>query len=65
MVWSIDTEKIAGAVAGKSKGSSEIALKSFLEVNKATLVLRPFWTSTFPSDPKKIQVSVTKPGSTP
>lgn len=58
IVWSIDTEKIAGAVAGKSRDSAEIALKSFLEVDKATLVLRPFWTSTFPVDPAKITVSV-------
>lgn len=63
VVWQIDTEKIAGAVAGKTRESAEIALKSFLEVEKATLVLRPFWSHSFPSDPKKIQVVVEKPGN--
>lgn len=61
VVWHIDTDKIAGAVAGKTRDSAEIALKSFLEVEKATLVLRPFWSHSFPSDPKKIQVVVQKP----
>ena len=60
LVWSVDPQKIAGAVAGKSRDSSEIALKSFLEVDRATLVLRPFWASTFPADPKKIDVSIVK-----
>jgi hypothetical protein len=62
VVWTIDTDKIAGAVAGKSRESAEIALKSFLEVDKATLVLRPFWASSFPADPKKIVVSLAKTG---
>jgi hypothetical protein len=60
VVWHIDTDKIAGAVAGKTRDSAEIALKSFLEVEKATLVLRPFWSHSFPADPKKIQVVVQK-----
>jgi len=58
VIWKIDTQKIAGAVAGKTRDSAEIALKSFLEVDKATLVLRPFWSSTFPVDPAKITVTV-------
>lgn len=64
IVWKIDGEKIAGAVAGKTRDSAEIALKSFLEVDRATLVLRPFWSSTFPVDPAKITVSVTGTGET-
>ena len=63
VVWTIVPDKIAGAVAGKTRDSSEVALKSFMEVDKATLILRPFWKSTFPADPKKITVSVTKPGA--
>lgn len=59
IIWKIDQEKIAGAVAGKSRDSSEIALKSFLEVDKARLILRPFWSSTFPQDPSEITVTVT------
>lgn len=60
IVWKIDSEKIAGAVAGKSRQSAEVALKSFLELDSATIVLRPFWANSFPADPKKIQVVIQK-----
>ncbi|MDB5189271.1 MAG: hypothetical protein JWL82_228 [Parcubacteria group bacterium] len=58
VVWTVDPAKIAGAVAAKTRESAEIALKSFPEVDKATLVLRPFWASHFPADPQKIKVTV-------
>ncbi len=63
IVWHIDSEKIAGAVAGKSRGDAEIALKSFPEVDKAILVLRPFWSRSFPGDPAKIKVVVNAPAA--
>lgn len=64
IIWKIDADKIAGAVAGKQRDSAEVALKSFLEIERATIVLRPFWATSFPSDPKKIQVVVQKAGDT-
>lgn len=62
VIWQVDPAKIGGAVAGKTRDTAEIALKSFPEVDKATLVLRPFWASKFPADPSKIKVSVNEPG---
>ncbi|MDB5195253.1 MAG: hypothetical protein JWO84_437 [Parcubacteria group bacterium] len=59
IVWQIDPAKIAAAVAGKTRASAEIALKSFPEVDKGTLLLRPFWASNFPGDPAKIKVILT------
>lgn len=61
VLWTVDPAKIAGAVAGKNRGSAEVALQSFPEVDKATLVLRPFWATTFPGDPAKIKVVVNQP----
>ncbi|MGE5540884.1 MAG: hypothetical protein ACM3TU_01215 [Bacillota bacterium] len=58
IVWQVDPSKIAGTVAGKTRSSAEMALKSFPEVARATLVLRPFWASHFPGDPAKIKVTV-------
>lgn len=58
VVWTVEASKIAGAVAGKSRDAAETALKSFPEVDKATLVLRPFWSTKFPADPEKIKVTV-------
>lgn len=58
ILWEIDPAKVAGAVAGKTRTSAETVLSGLPEVERATLVLRPFWDSTFPSDPAKIKVTV-------
>ncbi len=58
LVWIVDEAKIAGAVAGKNRNSAEVVLSGFPEVDKATLMLRPFWTNSFPQDPEKITVTV-------
>ncbi|HEY4489120.1 MAG TPA: hypothetical protein VJA87_01420 [Candidatus Paceibacterota bacterium] len=57
LVWDIDPTRIAGAVAGKSRDAAKSILQSFPEVSSATLVLRPFWASTFPDDPANIKVT--------
>ncbi len=58
VVWVVDAEKIAATVASKTRESAELALRSFPEVDRATLVLKPFWARTFPADPAKIKVTV-------
>ena len=59
VVWTVDATKVAAAVAGRTKSESDTILKTMPEIQKAILVLRPFWRSTFPSDPARIQVLVT------
>ncbi len=61
IIWKVDTSKIAGAVAGKTRDSAQAILAGFPEVNSALLTLRPFWTSKFPVDPSHIKVTVTTP----
>ncbi len=61
IIWSIDGSKIAGAVAGKTRNSAQSILAGFPEVDRATLILRPFWSDTFPQDPSHIHVTVTPP----
>ncbi|HYE23160.1 MAG TPA: hypothetical protein VEA92_01755 [Candidatus Paceibacterota bacterium] len=58
ITWDIDEARIAGAVAGKSRESAQVLLSGFPEVDKALLVLRPFWSQTFPQDPDKVTVEV-------
>ncbi|HEX5774422.1 MAG TPA: hypothetical protein VFY28_00450 [Candidatus Paceibacterota bacterium] len=58
LVWKVDTAKVAAAVAGKTRESAENVLQGFPEVERALLVLKPFWKNSFPSDPAKIEVSV-------
>ncbi len=61
LVWSVDTAKIAGAVAGKTRSAAYTIIQSFSEVQSAVLTVRPFWTSTFPDDPSDITVATTTP----
>lgn len=61
LVWTIDTAKIGGAVAGKRRESAEAILMGFPEIDKAILILRPFFATTFPADPAKITIEVMTP----
>jgi len=45
-------------VAGKTRNSAETVLSSFPEIERATLILRPFWSTSFPDDPAKVTVTV-------
>lgn len=59
LVWDVDSTRIAGAVAGKSRDAARATLQTFPEVTRATLILRPFWSNSFPDDPSDISVSTT------
>lgn len=58
VLWSVDPSKIASAVAGKTSAQAETVLAGYPEVERAALVLRPFWNRSFPADPAKIDVKV-------
>lgn len=61
--YDVDTQKIAGAVAGKDRNTAYSIIQSFPEVKQAVLTVRPFWKSSFPVDPSSIKVSTTSPSS--
>ncbi len=61
LVYSINSGRIAAAVAGKTRSSAEVALTNYPEVKRALIILRPFWKQTFPDDPASISVTVAKP----
>jgi len=63
IIWLVDTERIAGAVAGKKRDAAQVILAGFPEVERAVLVLRPFWAGSFPADPSEITVTVTEEGA--
>jgi len=58
IAYTVDPARIASAVAGKTRESAQVVLSGFPEVKRALLVLKPFWTSTFPGDPADIKVTV-------
>jgi|CXWL01.1.fsa_nt_gi hypothetical protein len=59
LVWDIDPAKISSGVAGKSRDAAQTVISTFPEVASATLLVRPFWKTTFPEDPKDITISTT------
>lgn len=58
LVWGIDETEVAGAVAGKSRESAQVIVSGLPSVDKAYMILRPFWAGSFPDDPEKIKVEV-------
>lgn len=60
-IYNVDASRIAAAVAGKTRSAAQVALTNYPEVDRATLLLRPFWKQTFPEDPAAISVVVTNP----
>lgn len=64
LVWQFDAEAVTQALLGKPKSTFEAILAGFapaIECNSdkpCNASIRPFWKSSFPSDPKKLQVTV-------
>ncbi len=56
VVWLYDAEKLKSALAGKPKSELLATLSNFPTLEKADLVIRPFWSSTIPSNLGKITV---------
>lgn len=57
LLWRYDPEALKAALLGKQKGEFEEIIQSFAPaISRAEAKLRPFWDSTFPEDPEKIEV---------
>lgn len=59
----VDAAKLQGAIAGKPKADLTSFLSSFPAVLKADVTVRPFWSRTFPENPRKINVKVVPPAA--
>lgn len=58
LLWVVDADRIIGEVAGKKRDLARVMLNNLPEISQSKLVLRPFWTSSFPEDPTNIKVKV-------
>lgn len=61
LLYTVDSTRIAAAVAGKTREAAKVALTNYPEVKRADLILRPFWRSVFPQDPASISVIIQAP----
>ena len=58
LVWSIDQDAFKKIIAGQKKSSFDSILSSMTSIDKADMVIKPFWKRSFPSDTKRIAVTV-------
>lgn len=59
LVWKIDEAAIIETIAGKNKSQFDALMEQFKPaVASASASLRPFWLSSFPSDPAKIKIKI-------
>jgi hypothetical protein len=58
LVYTVDSARIAAAIAGETRSAAEVALTNYPEIKRAVITLRPFWRQTFPQDPASISVVV-------
>lgn len=55
-IWQFDKEKLEAALLGRQKSDLAVTLSSFPTIEKVDLVLRPFWSRSFPTNPEKVVV---------
>ena len=61
VVWQVDTEALAKALAGIHEAVFQNVVTTFSSIQEAHARIEPFWKSTFPSDSAKIKIIVEKP----
>lgn len=61
LMYTVDSTRIAAAVAGKTRSAAEVALTNYPEVKRAIIILRPFWQQAFPQDPSTITITIVTP----
>ncbi|MEI6316636.1 MAG: hypothetical protein WCO65_02850 [bacterium] len=61
IIWKIKTDDIKNTLISKDKSGFSSALAAIPGVEKADLVIKPFWKQSFPDDAKKINVDVIYP----
>jgi hypothetical protein len=67
LLWQFDTNTLKQALLGKPKGQFEAILKNFAPAincssdSPCKASIRPFWSSTFPSDAAKVEVTTNTP----
>ncbi len=60
LVYEIDETKIKEDLAGKDKSEVKEILSTYTTIERAKVLLWPFWVKKVPSSPKKINIVLTK-----
>lgn len=65
IVWLFDEEKLQKALTGKPKDELAATLSAFPTIEKVDLVLKPFWSRSFPNNPSKVTIERATPEASP
>ncbi len=63
LVWTFDAEDIKGKLATKSRSDASGVFSTYPGIEKADIVIRPFWKRSFPSDTADIEISIEEAGN--
>ncbi len=58
ILWTIQTEDVKKVLAGQKKTEFQSRIAAITGVDRAELVMKPFWARTFPKDQAKIDIVV-------
>ncbi len=58
IVWTVSLSDVAGLLAGKKKSDFPELLRSFSGVERADVLIKPFWKGSFPKDAARISVEL-------
>ncbi|MFA5838481.1 MAG: hypothetical protein WC849_00885 [Candidatus Paceibacterota bacterium] len=56
IIWIYDEDMLKADLIGKNKGDFDVILSKYKGIDKAELVLRPFWKRVFPDNPENIKI---------
>lgn len=61
VVWMVDPATVVAELTGKKKADYEAILAKITGVDKAEVVIKPFWKQSFPKDASRISVTIDTP----
>lgn len=63
LIWQVDTNALAQALAGHDQNAFDTITAGFPGIQSASARIEPFWKTSFPSNPSDIQVVVQQPSA--
>lgn len=57
-VWDVDKQKVASELSGIAKDAYPTVFLNYTSIDKAEVLIKPFWRGTFPKDPSRIHITI-------
>jgi hypothetical protein len=64
LIWNVDTEELATALAGRDESAFETIVGGFPSIEEAHARIQPFWKSSFPDKASSMKIKVEEPDFT-